>query len=258
MTDAVEAADLARLPGLRHGFFTRRGGVSRGLYGSLNCGFGSADDKAAVAENRARVAAALGGAAASVNTVHQVHGTQVVEATAPWQPGAAPRADALVSRTPGLVIGVLTADCAPVLLADAEAGVVGAAHAGWRGALSGVVAETVAAMAGLGAAPERIRAAVGPCIAQPSYQVGAELRQAFLDADPTNVRWFLPDAEAGRFRFDLAGFVAGRLRASGVGEVQDLALDTYADADAFFSYRRATHLGEPDYGRAVAAIVLEG
>ena len=254
--EAILADGLARLGRVRHGFFTRRGGVSGGLYGTLNCGFGSGDDRASVAENRARAARRLGAPAPTVNTVHQVHGREVAVVNAGWPPESAPRADAMVSATPGVAFGVLAADCTPVLFADPVAGVAGAAHAGWKGALDGVVEATVAAMVRLGARPERIEAAVGPTIAQASYQVGAELRQAFVDADPGHARWFAADAEPGRFRFDLPGFVAGRLRAAGVGRIEDVGRDTYGEPDLFFSYRRATHRGEADYGRALAAIML--
>jgi len=242
-------------PGLRHGFFTRQGGVSGGLYASLNCGFGSNDAAADVAENRRRATRTLGAGPDGLVTAYQVHGTDVVTVTAPWRPGESPRADGMVCATPGIVLGILTADCAPVLLADAEAGVIGACHAGWRGALDGIVAATVGAMEALGARPARIAAAVGPCIAQRSYQVGPEFRAAFAAADPAHDRYFAADA-GDRSRFDLEGFVRERLAAAGIGSVTALGLDTRADEARLFSYRRATLAGEPDYGRLLSAITL--
>ncbi len=254
---ALEAPALEAAPGLRHGFFTREGGVSGGLCASLNCGFGSDDAACDVAENRRRAARALGAAADRLVTVYQVHGTDVVTVDTPWQPGNSPRADGMVTRRPGLVLGILTADCAPVLLADAEAGVVGACHAGWRGALDGIVDATIAAMVALGAQPARIRAAIGPCIAQLSYQVGPEFRAAFTAADPAHDGFFAADA-GDRSRFDLEGFVSARLAAAGIGESSAFGLDTCADEARLFSYRRATLAGEPDYGRLLSAITLTG
>ena len=252
MTAPFLTADC--LAGLRHGFFTRQGGVSQGLYGSLNCGFGSGDAREAVAENRERVRAALG--AGALNTVHQVHGTVAVEAEAGWEPLAAPKADAMATRARGLALGALAADCAPVLLADPEAGVVGAAHAGWKGALAGVTDAAIAAMERLGARRAKIRAAVGPCIAQASYEVGPELREAFRAGKMGSDPYFAANG-AGRFQFDLKGYVAARLKAAGLAEVEVVAVDSYADEGRCFSYRRATHRGEPDYGRMISAIVLE-
>jgi YfiH family protein len=244
--------------GVAHGFFTRRGGVSRGPYESLNCGLGSGDEAALVAENRARAAAALGLAAGALVTCYQVHGTEAVpvDGAAPWTPDARPRADALVTRAPGVALGVLTADCAAVLLAEPHAGVVGAAHAGWRGALAGVLEAAVAAMERLGAARESIRAAVGPCIAQDSYEVGPEFPAPFFARAEADRRFFSPGSGDGRWRFDLAAYVAERLRSHGLAEVAASAHDTYAEAELFFSHRRARHRGEPDYGRCLAAIAL--
>ncbi len=252
---ALPAAGLAELDGIRHGFFTRRGGVSGGLYAGLNCGGGSGDDSSAVERNRRLVVEAMG-AGSGLLTVHQVHGTKVARAEGPWPDGVSPRADALVSIRPGLALGVLAADCAPVLLSDAEAGVVAAAHAGWKGALAGVAASTVEAMLGLGAREHRIRAAVGPCIAQASYEVDAEFRAAFLGQAAGNASFFAPGRREGRHQFDLSGYVAARLEAAGIGAVEQIGRDTYAEAGLFYSYRRATHRGEGDYGRQLSVILL--
>jgi len=250
------APALAGLTGIRHGFFGRRGGVSRGLYDSLNCGFGSDDARAAVADNRGRVAGALGATAAGLVTVHQVHGIAVAEVDRPWRPDQAPRADALVTREPGIVLGILAADCAPVLLADATAGVVGAAHAGWKGALAGVVEATVAAMEAAGAARGRIVAAIGPCIGPASYEVGLEFEARFIDADPANRRCFGAGRAPDKRHFDLPGYLAGRLGALGLAAVETLGLDTLASPADWFSYRRSCLAHEPDYGRQISAISL--
>ena len=252
----LESPALADAKAIRHGFFTRAGGVSGGLYAALNCGYGSSDRRQDVGENRARAARVLGARPECLITVHQVHSAVALTAEDAWEPGAAPRADGLATRVRGLALGILTADCAPVLLADAEAGVIGAAHAGWRGAADGVLEATVAAMARLGARPERIAAAIGPCIQQASYQVGADMAQAVRARDNDADAFFARDG-AAHYRFDLSGYVARRLAAAGVGAVEPLADDTYEDAERFFSYRRATHRGEFDYGRALAVIVLE-
>ncbi|HJM48496.1 MAG TPA: peptidoglycan editing factor PgeF [Alphaproteobacteria bacterium] len=251
----IEARSLT-LEGLRHGFFSRDGGVSRPPYDSLNCGLGSADAAEAVSENRQRAMARLGLAAEQLTTVYQVHGTDVVTVEAPWAAAASPQADALVTRQPGIALGVLTADCAPVLLADAEAGVVAAAHAGWRGALAGIVSATIERMGELGARPAATRAAVGPCIGQDSYQVGPEFPAAFVAADAANERFFVAGA-GEKFHFDLEGFVVAELAAAGVGHVEALALDTCADGERFFSYRRSRQQSEEDYGRLLSAIALE-
>ena len=252
----IRAAALDTRAGIRHGVLTREGGVSEGVFEGLNCGYGSGDAPENVSENRNRAAARLGLTAADVATLHQVHSADVIEATEPWPLESRPRADAMVSRTPGLALGILTADCVPVLFADAEAGVVGAAHAGWKGALTGVVAAAVAAMEGLGARRGRIVCAVGPCIRQPSYEVGPDLRDAFVAADAEATAYFASSPRDGHFMFDLAGFVVRRARAEGLAEVEDVALDTYADERLFYSYRRATHRAEPDYGRGLSMIVL--
>jgi polyphenol oxidase len=256
MTGCVEAPALARLGGLRHAFFTRDGGVSPGIYASLNAGVGSNDVPENVATNRARMATSLGVAPERFLTCYQIHSPDVVVADAPWSAQARPRADAIVTSMPGLAIGVSTADCGPVLLADPDARIVGAAHAGWRGALAGVTDATIAAMERLGATRQRIVAAIGPMIRQPNYEVGAELRDRFIAADPANQRFFAPAARDGHFMFDLAGYVAARLAAAGIGVVEDLGACTYADPDRFYSYRRMTHRGEADYGRHINGIVL--
>ena len=251
----IESEALAR-PGVRHGFFTRAGGASDGLYASLNCGGGSGDRPEAVAENRTRALGRLGLGRDALVTVHQVHGAEAIEAERPF--GAPrPRADGMATTRRGLALGILTADCAPILFADVEGGVVGAAHAGWRGALAGIAEATVALMERLGARKPAIAAAIGPCIRQPSYQVGSEFRDAFVSADPGDDRWFVPSCDAGRWQFDLAGHVAARLGRLGLGHVDVLPFDPCADAARFFSYRRSCLKGEPDYGRLLSAIALE-
>lgn len=242
----------AALDGVPHGFLGRRGGVSTGVVAGLNVGLGSQDDRAAIAENRRRaVAAVLPGAA--LVTLHQVHSAEAVAVAAPFPDAGRPHADALVTDRPGLALGILTADCAPVLLADRLAGVVGAAHAGWKGALGGVCANVVAAMEALGARRERIAAAVGPCIARPSYEVDTAFLARFEAADPANERFFRP-GRPGHHQFDLEAYVGARLAAAGLGRVELMGIDTYANAGDYFSFRRATHCGEPDYGRQMSLI----
>lgn len=252
----LQAESIAALPGIRHAFFTRQGGVSQGLYASLNGGIGSNDAREHVRENRARMAATLGVAPARFVTCYQVHSPDVVVAEAPWTRETAPRADAIVTRVPQLAIGVTTADCGPVLFADAEAGVIGAAHAGWKGALAGVLEATVAAMEQLGASRARIAVALGPMIRQPSYEVGPEFLARFAAEDPGSAQFFAPSARAGHAMFDLAGFIAARLARAGIAQIEDLGACTYADSASFYSYRRTTHRAEPDYGRHVNAIAL--
>ena len=247
---------LADLPGVRHAFFTRQGGVSEGLFASLNVGRGSGDDPAVVAENRARAAAALGRTAAQLSTCYQIHSARPVVTDAPLG-DARPEGDAVVTATPGVLCGALAADCAPVLIADPEARVVAAVHAGWRGALAGVVEAAVAAMATLGAAPNRMRAAVGPCIGPASYEVGLEFLDTFTAADGANARFFAPGASPEKRRFDLPGFVLARLAVAGVTRAAWTGHDTLTDEARFFSNRRATHRGERDYGRLLSAITLE-
>jgi YfiH family protein len=247
---------LRSLPGVRHAFFTREGGVSQGLYASLNGGIGSNDDPAHVAENRARMAQALRVAPDRFASLYQVHSPDVVIVEQTWSVEARPKADAMVTATRGLAIGVSTADCGPVLFADAKAGVVGAAHAGWRGALTGVLDATLGAMEALGANRDRIVAALGPMIHQDSYEVGAEFLAGFRARDPANVRFFKDAARADHFMFDLPGYIAARLRRAGLTRIEDIGLCTYADPARFYSYRRSVHRGEADYGRHVNAIAL--
>ena len=241
--------------GIRHGFFTRLRGVSTGLYDSLNTGVGSSDDPAAVQENRRRIAAHLGGTADDLAACYQIHSAVARVAEAGWH-GDRPEGDAVVTATPGPICAVLTADCAPVLLADVEAGIVGAAHAGWKGALGGIVHSTVAAMQALGADPRRIVAVVGPCIAQASYEVGADYQERFEHHDPGSGRFFAEGAAADKRLFDLPGFVLWRLQQAGVGEAAWTGDDTRADEARFFSNRRAYLAGEPDFGRMMSAITL--
>jgi YfiH family protein len=252
----LQAQSLSKLPGIRHGFFTRAGGVSEGVYESLNGGVGSEDSPAKVAENRARMAKHLGVAPDRFLTCYQIHSPEVVVAETPWPSNERPRADAIVTRTPNLAIGISTADCGPVLLADPEARVIGAAHAGWRGALTGVIEQTVAAMEKLGAKRRRIVAAAGPMIRQSNYEVGQDLIDRFVATDPNTIRFFKPALRPGHSMFDLAGYVVSRLRRAEIAEIEDLGLCTYADPAQFYSYRRATHRAEPDYGRHINAIAL--
>jgi YfiH family protein len=256
--EAVEVIRAVALAGLPHGFLGRRGGVSTGAIAGLNIGHGAEDETEAVAENRRRaVAAVLPGA--KLATVYQVHSPDVVEVREPWPHEERPRADAMVTDRPGLLLGVVTADCAPVLLADREAGVIGAAHAGWRGAYRGVLENTVEAMERLGARRERIVAAIGPTIAQPSYEVDAAFHDRLVAHDAANIDLLEPGA-AGRYQFDLPAYVERRLLYYGMGieTVENLGLDTYADDTRFFSYRRATHRGEPTYGRQFSLIGMPG
>ncbi|WKA27718.1 peptidoglycan editing factor PgeF [Bradyrhizobium roseum] len=246
---------LAAIPGLRHAFFTREGGVSNGIYQGLNGGLGSSDDPAHVAENRRRMAERIGVTPTNFVSVHQIHSPDVVVATGPW-PGDRPRADAIVTRTEGIAIGVTAADCGPILFADAGARVIGAAHAGWKGALTGVLESTIDAMEKLGADRSCIVAAIGPLIRQPSYEVGSEFVERFLDADAENGVFFIPADRAGHAMFDLAGYIRMRLENAGILMIDDAGVDTYSD-ERFFSYRRSVHRKEPDYGRHVHAIALE-
>ena len=251
----IQAPTLA-LSGIRHAFFTRQGGVSGGLYSSLNGGVGSRDDAGHVAENRARMAATLGVAPNCLLTAYQIHSPHVVVAEGPWPVEARPRADAIVTRTDGLAIGVSTADCGPILLADPVARVIGAAHAGWRGALTGVAEATVAAMEQLGAERRQIRAALGPMIRQDNYEVGPDLIARFAAEDQGSARFFHPAGRDGHALFDLGGYIAARLERAGIQQIEDLQLCTYAEPARFFSFRRTTHRAEADYGRHVNAIAL--
>jgi polyphenol oxidase len=247
---------LSAVPGLRHAFFSREGGISAGIYAGLNGGLGSNDDPADVAENRRRMAEQMGVAPLHFIGVHQIHSPDAVVASGPWEGASRPRADAIVTRTEGLAIGVTAADCGPILFVDPNARVIGAAHAGWKGALTGIVESTVDAMEKLGAERAGIVAAIGPLIRQHSYEVGSEFVERFVDADAENALFFIPAARGGHAMFDLAGFIRKRLENSGVLMIDDVGVDTYSD-ERFFSYRRSVHRQEPDYGRHVHAIVLE-
>ncbi len=252
----LQAASLSKLAGIRHGFFTRSGGVSQGVYASLNGGLGSSDAPDNVAENRARMAAALGVPADHLLTAYQIHSPDVAVVDKPWTKENRPRADAIVTRTPRLAIGVSTADCGPLLFADPQACVIGAAHAGWRGAFTGIIEAVIAAMEKLGADRARIAAVLGPTISQPNYEVGPEFLDRFLAAAADNARFFKPSERAGHAMFDLAGYIAARVRGAKIANFEDLGLCTFAEPDRFFSYRRTTKLGEPDYGRHINAIAL--
>ena len=252
----ITAATLSALPGIRHGFFTRQGGVSGGIYSSLNCGLGSNDDRALVSRNRDRVAEHLGASSGRIVTVYQTHSAIALTIDRPFPAGNVPKADALVTCKPGLAVAALAADCAPVLFADAKAKVVAAAHAGWRGALGGILESTIAAMVQLGAKRSEIHAAVGPCIHQEHYEVGPEFEAQFLLAPSGNAAFFRIPAAKTKAHFDLPGFVAHRLANAGIANVTPSPYCTYADPERFFSYRRTTHHGEPDYGRQISAIVV--
>lgn len=254
----LESLLLSSVPGIRHAFFTRAGGVSSGIYAGLNGGLGSNDAPENVHENRRRMAAVLDVAPDRLLTVHQIHSPDVVVATEPWPATARPKADAMVTQVPGFALGVTAADCGPVLLVDPKARVIGAAHAGWKGALGGVIEATVAAMEGLGAARDGIIAGLGPMLRQRNYEVGLEFVARFEEADADNARFFASASRLGHAMFDLPGYIHARLKAAGVLMVDDIDLCTYADEDSFYSYRRATHRKEPDYGRHVHAIVLDG
>jgi YfiH family protein len=249
---SAHAIRAAALEGVPHGFLGRRGGVSHNLYASLNVGLGSGDDQNAVAENR-EIAIEAVERGAKLVTLHQVHSATALTATAPWKDAERPHADAMATDRPGLLLGILTADCAPVLLADKAAGVVGAAHAGWKGALGGVTDAAIAQMETLGADRSRIVAAIGPCIARVSYEVDDRFARRFEEVDPANEAFFTP-GRAGHHQFDLEGYVVARLAAAGIARAEALGVDTYADAESWFSFRRATHRGEPDYGRQISLI----
>jgi YfiH family protein len=246
---------LSAIPGLCHAFFTRQGGVSDGVYESLNGGLGSEDDAANVAENRRRMAEQMGVPPQRLLSAYQIHSPDAVVATGPWQGAARPRADAIVTRTEGLAIGITAADCGPILLVDPNARVIGAAHAGWKGALTGIVESTVEAMEKLGAERGGMVASIGPLIRQHSYEVGGEFVERFIEADAEHAMFFIPSAREGHAMFDLAGFIRMRLENAGVLMIDDIGVDTYSD-ERFYSYRRSVHRGEPDYGRHVHAIVL--
>jgi purine-nucleoside/S-methyl-5'-thioadenosine phosphorylase / adenosine deaminase len=240
--------------GITHGFFGRQGGVSTGLFESLNCGYGSSDDRSAITENRARVAAAL--QANHLLTVHQHHAPTTAIVTEPWPTESPPRADAMVTNRPGLALGILAADCLPILFAEPRSRTIGAAHAGWRGAIGGVIEATIEAMEKLGAARSRLIATVGPGISGPSYEVGHEFHARFIGADGRNGKFFAPSDRSGHFYFDLPAYALARLSRSGIGAITNLGACTYRQETDYFSYRRATHRGEADYGRNVSAILL--
>lgn len=250
-------ADALRLPGISHGFFTREGGHSTGLFSSLNCGLGSGDEKETVLKNRAVVAGSLAVAPDRLLSVWQVHSPDAVLVEGPWPQEDRPRADAMVTKISGLAIGVLTADCGPVLFADPSAGVIGAAHAGWKGALTGITTRTLDLMESQGADRRRITAVIGPMISRAAYEVGPEFPARFTEQDPANARYFTPSTRHGHAMFDLPAYLSDRLRTEGVGQVINLSLCTFSDERRFFSYRRATHRQEKDYGRLISAIALQ-
>ncbi len=254
----LQAASLAGLTGIRHAFFTRQGGVSQGIYESLNGGLGSQDAGDNVTENRTRMAAALGTTPDRLLTAFQIHSPDVAIVEQPWARDARPKADAVVTRVPGLAVAVTTADCGPILLADPDAGVVAAAHAGWRGALAGVIEATFEAMQRCGAERSRIIAALGPMIRQGNYEVGPDFIKSLQAADRANERFLRPATRPDHGLFDLPGYIAARLAAAGVSRIEDSGRCTYAEPEMFYSYRRATHRRETDYGRHVSAIVLTG
>lgn len=254
----IESPDLSSFPRVRHAFFTREGGVSAGLYASLNGGLGSADDAAAVATNRARMAAELGVAADGLVSLHQIHSPTAILATAPWARDDRPKADGVATATPGIALAIATADCGPVLFADAQAGVVGACHAGWQGAFRGILEATLARMEELGAQRNAIVAVLGPTIGPGSYEVGPEFVARLVEADARNRDLFRDSDRAGHAFFDLPAYIGRRMEAANVASFASLGLCTYADEARFYSYRRSTHRAEPDYGRLVSAIALTG
>ncbi|NJM50607.1 MAG: peptidoglycan editing factor PgeF [Sphingomonadales bacterium] len=250
---AIEKLTSSALGGVPHCFLGRKGGVSSGIYAGLNVGLGSGDDRAAIAENRARAAAAILPGAA-LNSVHQIHSNKVVTVTEAFG-DARPEADAMVTQVPGILLGILTADCVPILFADEAAGIIGAAHSGWKGSITGIMDETVKAMVKLGARRDAIACAIGPCISQKSYEVDAGFCERFIDADPANDHFFIA-GKAGHYQFDIEGYVAARLAAAGIRKIACLGEDSYSQPDRFFSYRRSCHKGEGDYGRQISLIGL--
>jgi len=251
----IEAPELASYPNIKHAFFTRVGGVSQGIYASLNGGLGSSDDPAHVAENRRLMAEDLDLDSSALVSVHQVHSSDAVIVEGPWS-GERPKADGMATAATGLALAITTADCGPVLFADPHVNVIGASHAGWRGALNGVLESTIAAMERLGARRDKIVAVLGPTISQGAYEVSADFIRHFTDADPANHRFFESAERPGHAMFDLPGFIGMRLESAGIGEFANLGLCTYANEEHFFSYRRTTHRGESDYGRLISAITL--
>jgi YfiH family protein len=253
----IQSALLSAIANVRHGFFTREGGHSNGVYASLNCGFGSKDDETAVRRNRELVAAQLGVGGDDLLTVWQSHSPDVKMVEAAWDVRHPPEADAMVTRRPGIALGVLSADCTPILFANRDGRAVGVAHAGWKGAIGGVLEETVAAFEAQGVGASDIAAAIGPTISQPNYEVGSEFFDRFVSDDPQNARFFAASPRNGHHCFDLPGYVTTKLARLGILDIENLGLCTYADEARFFSYRRSTHRGETDYGRLISAIVLE-
>jgi YfiH family protein len=253
----LTSSNLSSLPAISHGFFTRNGGTSNGIYHSLNCGAGTKDEKAHVIENRARVATALSTDTDKLLSLHQIHSADVVTVTESWNMENRPQADAMVTNRKRMALGILTADCVPVLLYDKENYIIGAAHAGWKGALSGIVEETLKAMGRLGAKNSSIAAAIGPAIAQRSYEVDAQFREKFMIRNPLNAVYFVPSPKPAHFLFDLKQFVYDALAYTGIMDINMLENDTYLEENMFFSYRRATHRGEADYGRQISAIMLK-
>ncbi len=252
----IQTKNLSDLSGVSHGFFTREGGVSEGIYASLNCGPGSKDDGLRVAENRARVAEAISGSKETpLCTLYQIHSPDVITLLQPWEHADAPKADAMVTKQKNVVLGVLTADCTPVLFADAKAGVIGCAHAGWKGALSGIIRNTIEAMESLGATRANIHASIGACIAQDSYEVGEEFMQNFLQQSTEN-KWFFLDGAPGKYWFDLPAYVRSRLEKEAIASIGAVGEDTYMEEERYFSFRRTTHNSEADYGRQISAICL--
>lgn len=252
----IEASSFSSISGIQHGFFTREGGVSEGIYGSLNTGYGSNDDAAKVSENRRRIAAKLGVGSERLLTIHQRHSADAIVVDRLWDVLQPPEGDAIVTDKPGIAAAVLTADCTPVLFSSSDGKVVGVAHAGWKGAIGGVLASTVARMKQHGA--REIHAAIGPTISQSSYEVGPEYHAQFVESDAASERFFIPSDKPTHFMFDLPGFVRSHLDGLGLASIEDTALCTYADERRFFSYRRTTHRGEPDYGRQLSAICIKG
>lgn len=251
----IETHEL-KCPGVAHGFFGRQGGHSRGIFASLNCGLGSGDDRETVVRNREVVAKALGGRESHIVTTHQVHSAEAIIVTKPWPHNDRPKVDGMVTNVPGLILGTLTADCAPVLFSDCKAGVIGCAHAGWKGALTGITESTVLKMEKLGAKRENIVAVLGPTISKAAYEVGPEFIQRFVDASSGNKIYFTDSVKKGHHMFDLPAYLVARMKTFGIGIVIDCGHCTYKRAEDYFSYRRATHAGEPDYGRQIAAITL--
>jgi polyphenol oxidase len=252
----IQAGLLNEIAGVTHGFFTREGGTSQGLFSSLNCGFGSGDDLETVARNRALVAGSMGVEPDRLLTLYQEHSPKVITVSEPWRRESAPLADAMVTKERGIALGALTADCAPVIFADGRARIVGIAHAGWKGALNGVTDATIRAMEKLGADRAAIVAAIGPAISAAVYEVGPEFHGRFLEADPANEAFFRPAPKPQHWLFDLPNYLLARLRRSGIGRAEDLALCTYDDEQRFFSYRRATHRNESHYGRLISAVAI--